>query len=95
MMELILKVKSRCTSGDSFIPSYGCKISDCCGAFEVGEEYQAVVSERIYKLGDHLTQLTNITVYNGSKDGYGDPDGRSYSDLTEFNAEWETVSARY
>ena len=94
-MELILQVKARYTRENWFVPTYGYKISDCCGAFETEKEYRAVVSERIYKLGDRLTQLTSITVYNGSEDGYGDPDGRSYNNLAEFNAEWETVSAKY
>lgn len=91
--ELILSVVSR-YSDDCFIPTYGYKISDCAGAFEAGKEYRAVIFSRIYKLGDGMTEDRSITVYNGSEDGYGDPDGRCYTSLTEFNAEWETVEVR-
>lgn len=91
--EMILSVVSRYTD-DNFIPTYGYPISCCAGAFEAGKEYRAVLYFRFYKCGDKIEKTFSITIYNGSEDGYGDPDGRTYSDINEFNAEWQTVKVR-
>jgi len=93
-IELVLSVTSWSDFDRPFIPTYGYKISDCCGAFESGKEYRAVVHQRIFQCGNAMAESLDITVYNGSEDGWGDPDGRSYTSFTEFNADWKVLTTR-
>lgn len=93
-IELVLSVVSWSDFDRPFVPTYGYKISDCSGAFESGKEYRAVIYSNIRQFSNGIIQNLTITVYNGSEDGWGDPDGRGYTSLEEFNADWKVLTTR-